>query len=406
MARVMKVDLEMVARTRSWLLDRRNGKGGFKRNTRHLHVWSVKQQIVDAYVLWALTESDLAAGNPQRSATELLTELNQLNKVARESNDPYLIGLAAASMLNVDRNADGILLLDKLVDLQKDSGELNGATTVTQSGGISKNVETTAIAILAWSKRSAEYSSATKAAAQWLTKNRRGNGGFGSTQATVLALKALVAYSENAPAAGSGSILFVKQKGKVIGQVRLPEDAKNGSVVELTGLGDAIDPSDSTLEIFADGIERLPFSIEVLYHSSKPPSDDRCPLELTTEFQDVDKGIVEAGKVIRVKSVLQNKTDQGQPMTVATIGLPGGVEPRVEQLNELREAGTFDFYEIRPREVICYWRTIKPSETKTIEFDVTAGIPGKYTGPASRAYLYYTAEQKVWTKPLSIEIGR
>ncbi len=406
MARVMKVDLEMVARTRSWLLDRRNGKGGFKRNTRHLHVWSVKQQIVDAYVLWALTESDLAAGNPQRSATELLTELNQLNKVARESNDPYLIGLAAASMLNVDRNADGILLLDKLVDLQKDSGELNGATTVTQSGGISKNVETTAIAILAWSKRSAEYSSATKAAAQWLTKNRRGNGGFGSTQATVLALKALVAYSENAPAAGSGSILFVKQKGKVIGQVRLPEDAKNGSVVELTGLGDAIDPSDSTLEIFADGIERLPFSIEVLYHSAKPPSDDRCPLELTTEFQDVDKGIVEAGKVIRVKSVLQNKTDQGQPMTVATIGLPGGVEPRVEQLNELREAGTVDFYEIRPREVICYWRTIKPSETKTIEFDVTAEIPGKYTGPASRAYLYYTAEQKVWTKPLSIEIGR
>ena len=406
MARVMKVDLKMVARTREWLLDRRDGNGGFKRNSRHLHVWSVQQNIVNAYVLWALTESDVAAGNPQRSEFELVKELNQLNEVARESNDPYLIGLAASALLNVERNDEGQFLLDKLVDLQQTSGELNGATTVTQSGGISKNVETTAIAILAWSKRAAQYSSASKAAAQWLTKNRQGNGGFGSTQATVLALKALVAYSENAPAAGAGSVLFVKQKGIVIGQVRLPADAMNGSVIELSGLGDAIDTSDPNLEIIAEGIERLPFSIEVLYHTAKPPTDDRCPLALKTEFLKVKKGKVEAGKVIRVKSVLQNKTDQGQPMTVATIGLPGGVEPRVEQLNELRDAGTFDYYEIRPREVICYWRTIKPSETKTIEFDVTAEIPGRYTGPASRAYLYYTAEQKVWTNPLSIEISK
>ena len=67
MAEVMPVDAEMVERTRTWLLNRRNGQGGFHRNPRHLHVWSVQQDIVDAYVLWALTEADAAARKSQIS---------------------------------------------------------------------------------------------------------------------------------------------------------------------------------------------------------------------------------------------------------------------------------------------------------------------------------------------------
>jgi hypothetical protein len=93
-------------------------------------------------------------------------------------------------------------------------------------------------------------------------------------------------------------------------------------------------------------------------------------------------------------------------MTVAIIGLPGGVQPRIDQLDELRDAGTFDYYELRGREVILYWRTVAPGETKVVDFSVTAVIPGRYTGPASRAYLYYTAEQKNWVEPLTIEITR
>ena len=93
-------------------------------------------------------------------------------------------------------------------------------------------------------------------------------------------------------------------------------------------------------------------------------------------------------------------------MTVAIIGLPGGVEPKAVQLDEMRDAGEFDYYELRGREVVFYWRTLEPNAEKTLDFTVTATVPGKYTGPASRAYLYYTAEQKKWVEPLEIEISR
>ncbi|MFT5301201.1 MAG: hypothetical protein ACI814_001986, partial [Mariniblastus sp.] len=407
MAQVMKVDTTMVVRTRNWLLARRDGEGGFQRNPRHLHVWSVKQQIVDAYVMWALTESDRAAGNAQRSAVELAVELNRLNQVANESKDPYLIGLAAAALLNVNRDADGEVLLDRLAELQQSSGALEGVTTVTQSGGISKTVETTAIAILAWSKKPTEHADRLSKAAIWLQQNRQGNGGFGSTQATVLALKALVAYSNQTSSAGKASTLLIKSDGQVIQEIKLPSDFKNGSIIEVSDLAKHFPTGRTTIKLVAAGSKNMPYSIDVAYHLPTPPSHEKCPFELETRFEsDNEDKLVAAGGTLHVVAKLTNRTDQGQPMTVATIGLPGGVEPRVEQLDELRDAGKFDFYEIRPRQIICYWRTIAPNESKSIEFDVSAEIPGRYSGPASSAYLYYTAEQKVWSDPLKVEIGR
>jgi hypothetical protein len=35
---------------------------------------------------------------------------------------------------------------------------------------------------------------------------------------------------------------------------------------------------------------------------------------------------------------------------------------------------------------------------------ITARVPGTYVGPPSSAYLYYTAENKRWSRPLSVTV--
>ena len=40
-----------------------------------------------------------------------------------------------------------------------------------------------------------------------------------------------------------------------------------------------------------------------------------------------------------------------------------------------------------------------------LPLDLVAAVPGRYTGPASRAYLYYGDEHKQWIDPLTIEIA-
>ena len=408
MSKVMQVSKEMMARTRQWLLARRDGKGGFQRNPRHLHVWSVQQAIVNAYILWAITEADVAAGQPMRATSELSQELNELNRVARSSQDPYLVALSAATLMNVKRTEEALFLMDKLSSMQNEDGHLQGKTTITSSGGLSLKMETTALATLAWAK-SPHYRTQAQQAARWMTQNRSGNSGFGSTQATVLALKALLAVRSDSNSIAGGT-LQVELNGEVVGFAKLPEEPASGSVVEITGLGAEIEErlagkKEMTFQLVATGSESLAYTVDIACHVQTPESDDACPLQLTTRLtSDRPTVPIAAGQLLTVQAVMSNSTSQGLPMTVAIVGLPGGVEPRVDELDELQQTGAFDYYEIRGREVVFYWRTVAPKKRQEILFHVTAAIPGSYTGPASRVYPYYTAEQKQWVEPLRVEI--
>ncbi|MEM1069379.1 MAG: alpha-2-macroglobulin family protein, partial [Planctomycetota bacterium] len=409
MAKVMNVSAEMMERTRTWLMGRRDGNGGFQRNPRHLHVWSVKQPIVNAYVLWAISEADVSAGNPQRAATELSPELDKMVELAQQSVDPYLIALSAATLMNVQRTDEGESLLKRLAEFQKPDGSLQGKTTVTSSGGISLTMETTALAALAWTK-SPQHISEARSAIGWIQSHRI-NGGFGSTQATVLALKALVAFTKHTQTS-SGSELEIRLNGTAIGQARMPYQPQGGSTVEISGLGTAIEAAASAegsvkLELISRGSKDLSFSIDLSCHVDTPNSHPECPVHIDTQWSAASSELTSTrdGELLKVIAEVRNLSVEGQPMTVAAVGLPGGVEPRTEQLDELKTAGEFDYYEIRGRDVVFYWRMLEPKAIKKVEFHVTATVPGTYTGPASRTYLYYTAEQKHWTEPLEIKIA-
>ena len=61
-------------------------------------------------------------------------------------------------------------------------------------------------------------------------------------------------------------------------------------------------------------------------------------------------------------------------------------------------------YEVRGREVILYWRDMQPKQKISLPLSVVAAVPGTYTAPASRTYLYYTDEFKQWTPGMSVTI--
>ena len=53
---------------------------------------------------------------------------------------------------------------------------------------------------------------------------------------------------------------------------------------------------------------------------------------------------------------------------------------------------------------MLYWRKLDPGQKCELTLDLVARVPGTTTGPASRAYLYYTPDQKRWAQPLSIAV--
>ena len=100
------------------------------------------------YITWALSEAGRSKG--------LDKELAFSRKLGLESKDPYLVALAANTMLNVDPSgAETRKIVTRMVELQDKAGHFPGAAqSITMSGGLSLDVESTALATFAMVKAS------------------------------------------------------------------------------------------------------------------------------------------------------------------------------------------------------------------------------------------------------------
>jgi len=381
MSGVFDVDAEMVQRTRRWLLERRDGEGGFKRNARALDSFGrAPKDVTDAYILWALLEA---------GETGLEGEVASIKKRALGAKDPYFLALAANILLLAeDGSAESIL--EKLGRMQAEDGSVPGAkTSITCSRGTGLDIETTSLAILAWLK-SGKHAGRVEKASGWLFKRCRG-GRFGSTQSTILALKAILGYdASRARPKAPGTVRLVVD-GDVCASIAF--DSRTSGPLAFPDFGDRLGPGEHTVAIVMEGGSPMPFAVDVRYHASTPANHPDCPVRLTTRLTEPE---TREGETLEALVRLESLSEEGLPMTVAIVGLPGGLEPRHDQLKEMVKAKVVDFYEVIGRDVVLYWRCLKPGAVREIPLSLTAAVPGVYTGPASRAYLYYADDQKHW----------
>jgi hypothetical protein len=386
------VDDSMVVRTSAWLKGRRDGKGGYQKSSAALDSFGRASPVVtDAYITYSL----VAAGE-----RDLDKEIAAQASLAKETKDPYLLALATNTLLlTPSRRAEGQAAAARLATMQGTKGGWTGADhSITRSGGISLETETTALAILALLEARG-HDGAVRNGVSWLQENRGGFGQWGATQATVLALKAMTRYANASRATRKPGSVTILVNGRKAGHLSYAAGHRDALVFDE--LGRYFHPGANNIELVTTG-DPLPYSIAVEYRSLKPATSPETKIDLATSLE---RNELKMGENVRLNAVITNKTDQGQPMTMARIGLPGGLTYQTWQLKELREKGLIGFYETRAREVILYLRDMKPNEVKRIPIDLVATVPGQYTGPASSAYLYYTDEHKTWVDALAVKIA-
>lgn len=390
MAEVHPVDPKMMERTRHWLLARRDGQGGFERNARALDSFGrAPEAITNGYITWALAAS---------GEKDIEKELAALRDAAAQSDDPYLIALAAGSLVESGRAKDAAPMLKRLASMQDADGSVKGAkTSITRSGGQSLLIETTALSIMAWLSDGA-YAGNVEKAMKWLCEACEG-GRFGSTQSTVLALKAIVDYDQSRARPEADGTLVLSVDGRVVETRDFTKDTQ--AAIEFGDFAGSLSPGEHVVSLQMKDGSPMPYSIAIEYHAEKPSDAKACPLEMTSEITDNQ---VEEGAPVDIIIRARNTRDEGLPMTMVIAGLPGGLEPRHEQLKESVKAGKFSFYEIRGRDVAIYFRDLPPKAEREIVLSAIAAAPGTYVGPASRAYLYYTPEEKKWTEGLRVTV--
>lgn len=395
MAKVYEeVDPELVQRTVAWLKSRRDGKGGYQRNPKALDSFGqASPEVTNAYITYALTEAGVK---------DLDAEIAWSKQLAGSTKDPYLLALAAGTLGNVDPGGAATkAALDRLAGMQGQDGRFGGAAeSITRSGGQSLDVETTSLAVIALMKAKGAYSAQVQKAVTWIQSQNSG-GMFGSTQGTVLALKALTRAAEQSRALPPGTIR-VRVNG---GAPRTISVGPNSTeAVDVPGLAQDLRSGRNTVEIEASAdMNGLPFSLDVDYATERPASSPQAGVAVAVTPA---KKSVKNGESLAVQVVVENTTDQGLPMVVARIGVPGGLTHQKWQLDELVKKHGVDYYETREREVIAYFRAMGPREKKRFDLNLMASVPGTFKAPASSAYRYYTDEHRHYAEPVVVTVTR
>lgn len=381
-----KVSSAMMKRTRSWLLSKRDGKGGFLQNPGKYGFSGASETVTNAYLLFALSET---------GTKNLNLEYGKSLKEALESKDMYRMALMAHTAFNLGRKSDYEELITYFVKTvtNPETKSFQADHSIVRSYGKSLETEIWALWTTALLKSSSPDIKIIEACVQKITRQRK-RGGFGSTQATGLALKALTAYARLVKSSSEGGEVELLVNDQSIDNIRYEGDNKEKLKSHFPNKL-RLNTENKIRVRFNNTTEPLAYALDLQWYTKLPPSSEECKVTLTTSM---NRTRVKVNETVRFTANLTNRTSKGIPMTVAVIGIPAGLSLQAWQLKEMKEKEAFDFYEIIDGNLVVYYREMGPDEVRTLKFDLKAEANGEYLGTASSAYLYYTSEYKHYTK--------
>ncbi len=387
MSNVFKIDKSILDRTIKWLLSRRDGNGGWIRRQDHLDSWN-NNDMLGAYIAWATTE----AGYQQQFQPEIEAAYQQ----ALQSDDAYQLALMAnAFMRQKDQRADEIL--QKLLARQEKDGSWTGKThSVTHSQGKALSIETTALVVMALLQGQQNNTPITNAI-QFLSASKN-EYGYGNTQSTVMAMRALVQYAKKVQNKAADTKLIVQVNGKKVAAIAF--NAKENKPMEINDLAQYLTSGQQDVAIsFEPKNAQVPFDLEIQYTSLQPADAPNCPLQFTTNITETQVG---TGAIVRFTATLSNSTATPLASPMAILGMPAGLTLQPWQLKKLQDEHLIDFYEIWDGFVVFHFESLAANSKRTLNLDLRADIAGTFEAPASLAYLYYNNEQRIWSKPQRI----
>ena len=380
------VDHNKVKRAEEFLMSRKNNKGGFHQNAGKYGFSGALPQVNNAFIVYAMHY--IGKGNLVDE------EYLATKKEALASKDFYRMALLA----NVAYTRGDSEPYHQFVDLLKDVSDFGHAKmegTVVRSYGTGQ-VEAVSYWLLALLKSDQSDRFLIEKCVSYIRAGKRG-GGFGNTQATSVALQALSEYSKKNKETIKGSFkITINDQDQVVELASLTKNSEIEIDEKLFRKGA------NKIKLSTLGAEKaIPYSVAMRWYSSTPESSKVCPLVLTTSMPTRQ---MKVNETVRLSIQLQNKEQSAKPMSVAVIGIPGGMSLQAWQLKELLDQNIVDFYEIIDDNLVIYYRELGPSEEKNINLDLKAEIPGTYTGQASSAYVYYMSEHKYWTPGIVMDI--
>jgi hypothetical protein len=409
MARVHDVDPRLIERTRRWLLNQRQPDGSWPPESHGLHDdptlggagRTLAQLSTTVYIAWAVFGSPENRGEARPTLNYLLSHKPDT------ISDPHVLALVCNALLAIDPKGSAVDAYRERLDGLKhtsDDGQLvwwelpaQGYTTFYGSGR-SGSIETTALAALALID-GGPYAATVRGALTWLVAQKGGNGTWPSTQATVLALKALLAAAEKNLGRDRERRLIIAwgpDKSREI--VILPDQAE---VMQQIDLSDILTPGPHRLMLTDSSGTGTGYQVAFRYHVPGEPRATEEPLSIELVY---DRTNLAVGDTVTATAAVVNRLPQTAPMVILDLPIPPGFAAVADDFSQLVNSQAIAKFQVNARSVVVYLRGLEPGKPLSLLYRLRSTMPVKVTAPAAQVYEYYDPDKRGQSKSQSMTV--
>ena len=409
MEKVYPIDRRIIDRTRAWLMKQQardgtwSSPGGAGESDAKL--------LLTSYVAWALLDSMPAAVDWQeKEAPKLKKAIEYIRERAVKTDNVYALALAANALVAWGGKDEAYRKVVKTVlrklEAKKERDPARQAICFPSAGpslclayGDSLTVETTALAVLAL-VRSEQSTTTINEALDFLVKSRGADGTWGTTQATILSLKALVASRTAAPHKGVTPFV-VKVAGKQVAEGKVTE--ANSDVMQQFDLREHLKIGGNDVSIEVKGETAL--MVQVVgrhFEPHKKAVKAIAPvLEVSVAY---DRTKMTTADLLKAKAILRYHGKTPTYQVIVDLPIPPGFTVDAGDFAELVAARKVQRFSVTARQVILYIGDVKAGSEHTFEYALKPKYPIKAKAPAATAYEYYTPSNRAATLPVALVV--
>ena len=405
MSRVHDVDPKLIQRTQQWLAGQQQADGSWKPDASFINEGATNRYSSDvlritAYIAWSLETTDyhgLAVDKAKRFIENHITG----------KTDSYTLAVLAnfSTDYGKDREFTG-KTMQLLLDARTEKDEQawwNSEETSVYGTGASATVETTGLAVQALLKWG-EASGTVRKAVAYIASKKDGSGTWGTTQATIMALRALLLATEKSAADARGT-LEVLLNGKTAEKLILTPE--NNDLLHQFVFKGIESNRANTVEIRFDGKGSLAYQVVGSYFRPWDKKPENEPLSIDVAY---DRTHLAQDDVATAIATIKNNLPKAANMVMVDLGIPPGFDLLAEDLQDYHEkssgqkSGRLEKFSLTATQAILYFDAFAPRDTVTLRFRLRAKYPIRARTFQSRVYEYYDPEVSSVARPVQLEV--
>jgi hypothetical protein len=407
MSQVYQVDSNLIQRTQQWLAGQQQGDGSWKPDTYFINEGATNRYNKDvlritAYLAWSLENTGYKGPSVEKAKQFIEKNMGSGAKL-----DSYTLAVLANFATDYGKDRDFTrqaiqLLLDARTEKDEQAWWSADETSVYATG-TSASVETTGLAVQALLKWGQASGTARKAMT-YLASKKDASGTWGTTQATIMALRALLLATEKGAADVRGT-LEVLLNGKPAEKITLtPEN--NDLLHQFVFKGG--DTKDATnVEIRFEGKGGLAYQVVGQYFLpwDKKPANEALSIDVA-----YDRTRLAQDDIAAVTATIKNNLPKAANMVMVDLGIPPGFDLLSEDLQTYQEksasqkSGRLEKFSLTATQAILYFDSFAPGDTVTLRFRLRAKYPILAKTFKSRVYEYYDPEVNSVARPVELEV--